>query len=248
MSLIDRILNGEFDDKNIKVNEGNNPMPDPNEKFNPNDVDPYRFKEHLHQEGEFDPNNVDADSLEEYLNQEAEEEEEEEIMTDEGFEDSLSEEIDEEIDEEVDEEDTAVIVEASSDIPSEEWMKEYMKESKLYVSKSESAPTAPTQYVEKPKQSKVREINKTMNNETNETTVQTTPKQSATKSADASTKKRGAPYKLTEHANEVCRLYTEGVGAKTIAEKFSVSVSCIINTLKRNDVTIRPKGRRKTSD
>lgn len=210
MSLIDRILNGDFDDEdNVSVPA----IKTHNQRGSEGTCSPAR--------------SIDPD-------------EDEEVVTDEEFEDIPSEE--------VDDEDTTVIMEASSDIPSEEWMKEYMEENELDVSEPEPVPTAPTQYVEKPKQSKVREIKKTMNNETNETPAQTTPKQSATKSADAGTKKRGAPHKLTEHADEVCRLYNEGVGAKTIAEKFSVSVSCVINTLKRSNVTIRPKGRRKTSD
>lgn len=212
MSLIDRILNGDFDDED--------------------DVSIPAIKTHNHRgsEGTCSPaRSVDPDEDEELVTDEDEE-----------FEDLPSEDIDDK--------DSTVIMEESSDIPSEEWMKEYMEENDLDVSEPEPVPTAPTQYVEKPKQSKVREIKKTMTNETNETPAQTTPKQSATKSADSGTKKRGAPHKLTEHAEEVCRLYNEGVGAKTIAEKFSVSVSCVINTLKRNNVTIRPKGRRKTSD
>jgi hypothetical protein len=212
MSLIDRILNGDFDDKD--------------------DVSIPAIKTHNHRgsKGTCSPaRSADPNEDEELVTDEEEE-----------FEDLPSEDIDDK--------DSTVIMEESSDIPSEEWMKEYMEENDLDVSEPEPVPTAPTQYVEKPKQSKVREIKKTMNNETNETPAQTTPKQSATKSADAGTKKRGAPHKLTEHADEVCRLYNEGVGAKTIAEKFSVSVSCVINTLKRSNVTIRPKGRRKTSD
>jgi len=226
MSLIDRILNGDFDD------EDNVSVP--------------AIKTHNQRGSEGACSSacpIDPDEDEEVATDEDEEvatDEDEEVATEEEFEDIPSEE--------VDDGNTTVIMEANSDIPSEEWMKEYMEENDLNVSEPEPVPTAPTQYVEKPKQSKVREIKKTMNNETNETPAKTTPKQSATKSADAGTKKRGAPHKLTEHADEVCRLYTEGVGAKTIAEKFSVSVSCVINTLKRNNVTIRPKGRRKTSD
>lgn len=224
MSLIDRILNGDFDDED--------------------DISVPATKTH-NQRGSkgtcSSARSIDPD-------------EHEEDAIDEEFEDTLSEEdaIDEEFEdipsEEIDDEDTTVIMKVSSDVPSEKWMREYMEEHELDVSELEPVPTAPTQYVEKPKQSKVRTIKKTMNNETNETSAETTPKQSATKSANAETNKRGAPHKLAKHVDEVCRLYTEGVGAKTIAEKFSVSVSCVINTLKRNDIPIRPKGRRKTSD
>lgn len=138
-----------------------------------------------------------------------------------------------------------------SDIPDDEFMREYTLENNIEVFDGpELVGAAPTQYVEKPKQSKVRETGKKQKNmtDTNNTTTESTPKQSTTKADTTGTKKRGAPHKLGENTAEVCRLYTEGVGAKAIAEKFGVSVSCVINTLKRNNVTIRPKGRRKTAE
>jgi hypothetical protein len=213
MSLIDRILNGDFDDEQDSVPSVRTSSLRGSEGTKPRHTDP----------------------TDEPL------EDEEEDMTEEEFEDIPSEEVD---DEEPD-----VIMEADSDIPSDEWMKEYAAENGLDLEEPEPALAAPTQYVEKPKQSKVREINKNKNmtTENTNTPAENTPKHSTTKtSTDA--KKRGAPYKLTEHAEEVCRLYNEGVGAKTIAEKFGVSVSCVINTLKRNNIAIRPKGRRKTND
>jgi hypothetical protein len=134
-----------------------------------------------------------------------------------------------------------------SDIPDDNFMREYTLENNIEVFDGrELVGAAPTQYVEKPKQSKVRETGKKKTMTTNDT--ETTPKQSTTKTDTAETKKRGAPHKLGDNTAEVCRLYTEGVGAKLIAEKFGVSVSCVINTLKRNNITIRPKGRRKTAE
>ena len=92
-----------------------------------------------------------------------------------------------------------------------------------------------SQYVERPKQSKVRQVGAPQQDQ------QEQPK------AKAPQGRRGAPFKLTEHLQEIVRLYDEGVGAKVIAEKFQVSVSCVINTLRRNNVSIRPKGRRKST-
>lgn len=225
MSLIDRILNGDFDDERDSVPSiktsgvrgaaGAKPHPQ-----NPID-DPMGDEEE-----------EDSSESEDPTEEEGEDEE---------FEEGPSEDVD---DMEVD-----VIVEVESDVPSDEWMQEYAEENGLDIESPEPVLAAPTQYVEKPKQSKVREINnnKNMTTENTNNPVQNTPKRSATKTS-TDTKKRGAPYKLVEHAEEVCRLYNEGVGAKTIAEKFGVSVSCVINTLKRNNIAIRPKGRRKNSD
>ena len=99
------------------------------------------------------------------------------------------------------------------------------------------------QYVEKPKQSKVRKVGNPPVDAIED------PKQAAIKDSPAPAVKRGrgAPFKLVESQDEVCRLYQEGVSAKTISEKFGVSVSCVINCLKRNSVTIRPKGRHRKS-
>lgn len=207
MSLIDRILSGEFDDDSKK------PVPAKSvtKQSKPKATDPDE------DEDELDDEDTPMDGGDE-------------------FEDLPSEEVDDGANSDT--------IEANSDIPSDEWMMEYAKENGIeIVDETELVTTAQTQYIEKPKQSKVREIKKTMS--TPESTQETSkPKQST---ATEGTKKRGAPYKLVEHAEEVCRLYTEGVGAKTIAEKFGVSVSCVINTLKRNNVAIRPKGRRKAS-
>jgi len=216
MNLIDRILKGDFNDKE--------------------NVDVPATKTHNQQDLEATcsselPFNPD--------------EEEEEVATDEDGDEDFDEYFSSE---DVNDENTDDTPETDLDIPSDEWVEEHIKENKFDTSKSEPVLTASTQYVEKPKQSKVRKIKKTMDNKTNETSAQTAPKQSTTKSADEGTKKRGAPHKLTENADEACRLYTEGVSARTIAEKFLVSVSCVISTLKRNNVPIRQKGRRKTSD
>lgn len=213
MGLIDRILNGEFDDENESLaatkpgklggiaTGGKSKITDPDE---------------------------DEDELDD----------EEETPRDD-FEDLPSEEVDD-------------CTPQSDDIPDDEFMMEYAVENGIEViDETELVGTAPAQYVEKPKQSKVREINKksTMTDTTNNTTgTPTTPKQSTTKTESTGTKKRGAPHKLAQHTEEVCRLYNENVGAKLIAEKFGVSVSCVINTLKRSGVTIRSKGRRKTAE
>lgn len=137
--------------------------------------------------------------------------------------------------------------------PDEDFMKEYTLEHGIPVfDETDLVGAAPAQYVEMPKQSKVREINKNKSKNMTDTNNNTTdtntpaPKQSTAKTA--TTKKRGAPHKLAEHTEEVCRLYNENVGAKLIAEKFGVSVTCVINTLKRAGVAIRPKGRRKTAE
>jgi|GEM_PF-3332362 len=202
MSIVDRILNGEFDDENIKVDEGNDLTPDSDEELD--DID------------------------EVYLDEEEEEEEEE------FFEEIPSEEV----------EDLNSTTTMSDDTPSEEWMKEYAKKNNIeIVNESELAATASVPYVEKPKQSKVREINKKKDTmTTHSTNVNNTPKQSVASSTEH--KKRGAPHKLKDNLENVVRFYNEGVGAKQIAEKFGVSVSCVINTLKRNNIAVRPKGRR----
>jgi hypothetical protein len=57
--------------------------------------------------------------------------------------------------------------------------------------------------------------------------------------------RRGAPHKLSAVQDEVCTLYNSGAGAKVIAAKYSVSVTCVISTLRRCGVAIRSKGRAK---
>lgn len=219
MSLVDKILNGDFDDdEDISIAASQIPSKCEGEELQDQDVeDQDESNEDDCPEGDWDP----ADE------------------TDEEDEEELAEGEDEDDYDDSDEDDTPV---DNSDVPSEAWMREYMLENGIPNEEPELATAASTQYVEKPKQSKVRTI-KSMN-----TTPENTPKQSTTKVDTADAKKRGAPYKLSEHAEEVCRLYNEGVGAKVIAEKFTVSVSCVINTLKRNNITIRPKGRRKASN
>lgn len=199
MSIVDRILNGEFDDEDVKMPEDQDPKSSPDENLDESEDEGYE--------------------------------------SDEEFEEIPSEEID----------DSDSITTMSDDIPSDEWMQEYAKENNIeIVDESDLTMAASAPYVEKPKQSKVREINK--KKDTMTTQSNNTPKQSATTTPATGTdsKKRGAPHKLKDNLDEVIRLYNEGVGAKQIAEKFGVSVSCVINTLKRNNVSIRPKGRRKS--
>jgi transposase-like protein len=57
--------------------------------------------------------------------------------------------------------------------------------------------------------------------------------------------RRGAPHKLSAVQDDVCTLYNSGAGAKAIAAKYGVSVTCVISTLRRCGVTIRSKGRAK---
>ena len=125
--------------------------------------------------------------------------------------------------------------EPDQDVPSDAWVKRHCKENGIKLSEMAMAGPAPTQYIEKPKQSKFTAPNQPV----------AVPKQSTTESSEA-VKKRGAPFKMLEHVEEIVRLYTAGVSTKVIADKYSVSVSCIIGTLKRNNVTIRAKGRRKS--
>jgi hypothetical protein len=218
MSIIDRILNGEFDDKD-----------------NVNLLAPQTSSQCESAETSASAHLPHYD-----------EDEDEEIATDEDeeFDDTSSEEVGDEDEEFYDDDEESM--QDYSDIPSDKWLREKALEED--ISESKPVPNTSTQYIEKPKQSKVRKTKKTMTNKINETPANNSPKQSVAQSAERITKRRGAPHKLTEHGEEVCRLYREGVGAKPIAEKFSVSVSCIINLLKRNNVTIRPKGRRKTND
>ena len=123
------------------------------------------------------------------------------------------------------------------DVPSDAWVKRHCKKNGIELAEMAMAGPAPTQYIEKPKQSKFTT--------TKQFEPAAAPKQSTTDSSEA-VKKKGAPYKLLEHVDEIVRLYTSGVSTKGIAEKYSVSVSCIIGTLKRNNVTIRAKGRQKS--
>ena len=223
MNIVDRILNGEFDDENIKVDEGNDPTPDPNEELDLNDVDPDSLEEYLKEGG--DPSDLPTLKLPEEDEEVYEEEDEEEG---------------EFSSEEVEDLDSTL-----NDTPSEEWMNEYAKKNNIEIlNEPELAATASVPYVEKPKQSKVREINKKKDTMTTHSadTNNNTPKQSVASTTEH--KKRGAPHKLKDNLENVVRFYNEGVGAKQIAEKFGVSVSCVINTLKRNNVAVRPKGRR----
>lgn len=77
-------------------------------------------------------------------------------------------------------------------------------------------------------------------NDTN-TTTPATPNQVALPTR----KDRGRPSKLKDKVTEIVALYNTGVSAKNIAEQYSVSVSCVLNTLRTSGVAIRAKGRSK---
>jgi transposase-like protein len=216
MSIVDRILNGEFDDNNVKMPEYLDPKSIPDKDSE--DVEDTEDTEDTEDEG--------YESDDEFYESPDE------------FEEIPCEDID----------DSDSITKMSDDVPSDEWMQEYVKKNDIkIINEFDLRKAAPAPYIEKPKQSKVREINKNKNTMT--TQSNNAPKQSANttlNTTDALASKRGAPHKLKLVLNEVVRLYNEGVGAKQIAEKYGVSVSCVINTLKRNDISIRPKGRRKS--
>lgn len=194
-SLIDRILNGEFND-----DEGDNTLP--SEVILNVDPDPAE-----------DDEEVDGD------------------WDDGEFEEIPSEEIEDEY---------GPYDNTSSDDPTEEWTP---SGSEALASAMAEEETQKMAYVEMPKQAKTRNTGNT-NMEPDDTKTEL-PKQSVTETK-TNQGRRGAPHKLKEHMDEVSRLYQEGVNAKLLAEKYGVSVSCVINSLKRAGVEIRSKGRQKT--
>jgi len=215
-SVIDRILNGDFDDDDNKIDIKDCLVPDPDEDDEPS-VD----------EGEED--------MEEFLDDDSED-----------YTDDTEEDYSE--------------ANSDSDLPSEEFYADYIKQSKTEAG---SKAMTPKNSISKNTMKDTKETEK-MN-----TNTKTTPKNSATTTTQnvfspttASTSKpgtvlakenkgkrgRGRPLKMDgTNAEEVVRLYSEGVGAKAIGEKFNVSVSCVINCLKSRNIAIRPKGRRKGS-
>ena len=195
--------------------------------------------------GEFDDNEkkpkvaaeaVDPEEVEEDEEGEEEVEEDEEVDTDDS-----SPEIDEEEEEEF----------YDPDAPSSEFMADYAKENAGEVIEDITPAKNRSIYVAGPKQSLTPD-NKLMEDapapKVEKTKVEKTksaPKQSTTKEPTTKSSRKGPPYKLVAESEEVCRLYNEGVRAQLIAQQFNVSITCVINCLSRNGVTIRPKGRRK---
>lgn len=207
MSIIDRILNGEFDEDNDSIRADDCLVP-----------------------GEMDEDQVDEGP---------------DIDEDDGdYDDDEHDDLPEEDDEDI--EDSYTI---DDDVPSDEYCEEYMKENNI---SDEPVLVAPKNSMERKKETKMDSKNNksTASVPNNSASSSETPKQTTAPASTSSTETkrgRGRPHKLAANASEVVSLYNEGVGAKTIAEKYGVSVSCVINCLKSQKVEIRPKGRRKSS-
>ena len=198
--------------------------------------------------GEFDDNDKKPKVAAEAVDPEEFEEEEEE-----GEE---AEETEEEEDEEVNTDSTSPEIEEEEDFydpdaPSSEFMADYAKENAGEVLEDITPTKNRSIYIEGPKQSLTQD-NKPMQDvptpKAEKPKVEkpkAAPKQSTTKETPVKSSRKGPPYKLVAESEEVCRLYNEGVRAQLIAQKFNVSITCVINCLSRAGVTIRPKGRRK---
>jgi len=199
-SMIDRILNGEFDDDSkLDIETQDCLVPDPDDDDEPS-VD----------EGD--------DEMEDIPNE------------DDDVEDSTE-------------------VDLDRDLPSEDFCLDYMEHNEIEAEPELAMPKNSTfkNPVKETKETKKMEAN-TKTTPKNSTATPATPATSAPTSSEGAKAKRGRgrPLKLNgANAEEAVRLYNEGVGAKVIGEKFGVSVSCVINCLKANNVSIRPKGRRK---
>lgn len=190
MSIIDRILSGDFDEENDSIEA----------TAHPSDARPDSDEEE--ESPAVDPDNDDEEPFEDEVDPEEEQEENEE---DEDLEDDISNS-------------------ADADVPSVEYCAEYVRQQDLIG----AAPKCSTVKTKEAKPAK--------------------PKNSTNPIVDPAVKRgRGRPHKLTAHAAEVTRLYEEGVGTKALAEKFGVSVSCVINCLKVNNIQVRPKGRQRKS-
>ena len=207
MSIIDRILSGDFDEENDSI------------------------KATAHPSTSIDASNqadAQVDPEDEEEDEEEEQEEEEDLE-------------EEDLEEEDLEEDVSDSMAADADAPSEEYCANFMREHNLPMGKANRAfigeAVTPKCSTFKSKEVKPAKADKTPK-----------PKNSTTPVVDPTVKRgRGRPHKLTAHAVEVGRLYEEGVGTKALAEKFGVSVSCVINCLKVNNIQVRPKGRRRKS-
>lgn len=127
------------------------------------------------------------------------------------------------------------------DLPSEEYCDEYMKENNIENADLQVRNSLFKNPVSTPTPKETIKMDTPANDtDTNK------PKNSTTPSAPDVKRGRGRPLKLTgDQADETVRLYNEGVGAKTIAQKWGFSVSCVLNCLKSRNVQIRGKGRRK---
>ena len=157
--------------------------------------------------------------------------------------------------EDEDEEDEGYSADPNDDFPSDEYYEEYAQENGIEIvpepepvigakyTKFKSEDDTSTQ--DKPKVNMMKNANN--NGESTETPKNSATPTPAVKAENTTGKRRGRPSKLIGHEAEVVRLYTEGVSTKTISEKFSCSVSSVINCLRSKNVEIRPKGRRKSS-
>ena len=160
---------------------------------------------------------------------------------------------DEELDEEEDDDYSA---DPDADFPSDEYCEEYMEENGIESVPEPAAPVG-AKYTkfrdsnDNPNSAKEQPKVNMMKNTINNSESQESPKNSSTPTpateGTTTTKRRGRPSKLVGHEAEVVRLYGEGVSTKLISEKFSCSISSVINCLRAQNVEIRPKGRRKGS-
>lgn len=174
------------------------------------------------------------------------------VMTDEGEPTADSEPYgDEEDDEEVFEDPT----DTDDDLPDEEYCLEYMETNGIEIVPEPPEPVGA-------KYSKFRDTEETANKEqpkvnTKKTAIDapknaTTPTPAAETTETKTTGRRGRPSKLIGKETEVVQMYQgqtadkQQVSAADIAEKFGVSISCVLNCLRAQGVEIRPKGRRKS--
>ena len=153
------------------------------------------------------------------------------------------------------EEDEGYSPDPNDDFPSDEYYEEYMEDNNLQVVPEPAAPVG-AKYTkfrtdddnstqDKPKVNMKKTT--TTNVESTETPKNATTPTPTTNTGTATAKRRGRPSKLIGHEAVVARLYNEGVSTKTLSEKFTCSVSSVINCLRGQNVQIRPKGRRKGS-
>jgi len=210
VSIIDRILNGEFDEDNDSVRADNCLVPGDYEEEFTDEGDEYSDDE---SDSAYDPD--------------------EEL-------DDLPDEDDEDLEDSTD---------LDRDVPSDDFCEDYMKENN---SNAELVMNSPKSSTIKPKETNqmnpknVKNVNPS-NNPAPEAPKNTSAPAPAPATPSGEKRGRGRPHKLAAQSADVVKLYSEGVGAKTIAEKFGVSVSCVINCLKANNIEIRPKGRRKSA-
>lgn len=146
-------------------------------------------------------------------------------------------------DEDDDNEDFEDPTDLDDDLPSEEYCDEYMKENNI---ENDALEVRNSVFKTPPTEPKTKKETVKMTTTDTSTNDEKTPKNSTAQTTESGKRGRGRPLKLTgEQADETVRLYNEGVGAKTIAQKWGYSVSCVLNCLKARNVQIRGKGRRK---